>query len=529
MKYSRIMSAVMSTPWAMRADKLMTIVSFLRFKADGGEVSAEEIALVKQPAKEPIYIAMQDAPHTCSSILLPEAVEAAKRECAACQAAAPGSSSRSKAGSIAVLPISGTISHRTGLMSDMSGGTSTEKFTQWLRAAVADPSVKAIVLDIDSPGGTVDGVPELADEIYKANQSKPVTAVANTQAASAAYWLGSQAKEFVVTPSGEVGSIGVFGAHEDMSQALDKAGVKVSLVSAGKYKTEGNPFEPLSDEARGALQDSVNSYYDMFTRAVARGRQSDQQSVQNGFGQGRMIPANKAVKMGMADRVATLDQTLARLGARTPMPGSAAKAETDLEIVAGPFGNCDTPHHFGDATPDHKALIQNAHTKGTNCKGWREVTADLKAAAVPHGDSDGKDDSDSWDGPAAENRLAKWASSDGSGDKDKMDWAKYRRGFAWYDSSNPDAFGSYKLPHHDIEDGKFVVVWGGVAAAMASLLGSRGGTSIPEADRKAVYDHLAAEYKLFDKTPPDFHSEQTAPKFDAAIALLEREMEMEAL
>lgn len=308
MKYSRIISAVMSTPWAMRSDKLLTIVSFLRFKADGGEVSAEEIALIKQPAKEPIFIplAFDD-----DELL----------------AANPSNTARSKAGNIAVLPISGTISHRAGLMSNISGGTSTEQFTQWLRAAVADPTVKSIVLDIDSPGGTVDGVPELADEIYKANQSKPVTAVANTQAASAAYWLGSQAKEFVVTPSGEVGSIGVFGAHEDMSQALDKAGVKVSLISAGKYKTEGNPFEPLSDEARAALQDSVNGYYDSFTRAVARGRQSDPQSVANGFGQGRMIPANKAVKMGMADRVATLDQTLTRLGARTPMPNSSAAAD----------------------------------------------------------------------------------------------------------------------------------------------------------------------------------------------------------
>src|SRR6266576_1595301 len=164
----------------------------------------------------------------------------------------------------------------------------------------------------------------------------PVSAVANLQDAKAAYWLGSQAKEFVVMPSGEVGSIGVFGAHEDLSQALETAGVKVSLVSAGKYKTEGNPFEPLSEEARAALQDSVNGYYDMFTKAVARGRSSDSQSVKDGFGQGRMVSANKAVKMGMADRVATLDQTLARLGARTAMPNSnaAAALPNGAEVVA---------------------------------------------------------------------------------------------------------------------------------------------------------------------------------------------------
>lgn len=373
MKYSRIMSAVMSTPWAIRSDKLMTIVSFLRFKADGGDVSPEEIAAIKQTAKEPIYIAL--------AFDGDDALEAAN----------PSSSGRSKAGNIAVLPISGTISHRAGLMADISGGTSTEKFTQWLRAAVADPTVKAIVLDIDSPGGTVDGVPELADEIYKANQSKPVTAVANTQAASAAYWLGSQAKEFVVTPSGEVGSIGVFGAHEDMSQALDKAGVKVSLVSAGKYKTEGNPFEPLSEEARAALQDSVNTYYDMFTRAVARGRQSDPQSVTNGFGQGRMVSANKAVKMGMADRVATLDQTLARLGARTPMPAKAQATETPGVIMSESFQGDATPVSpiDGYAYSENELVITEHDTKIRHYKRGREAAP---AAAVPHVDSDANDD-----------------------------------------------------------------------------------------------------------------------------------------
>ena len=479
MKYRHIISAVMSTPWAIRAEKLSAILSFLAFKADEGEMSEQEIAILKQPAKEPIFYAMEGE----------------------IEAAAPSNSSRSKAGQIAVLPISGTISHRMGMMSEMSGGTSTERFTQWLRSAVNDPSVKAIVLDINSPGGTVDGVPELADEIYNANKVKPVTAVANSQAASAAYWLGSQAKELVVTPSGEVGSIGVFGAHEDMSKALENAGVKVSLVSAGKYKTEGNPFEPLSEEARGALQDSVNNYYDMFTKAVARGRQTDQQSVKDGFGQGRMMPANKAVKAGMADRVATMDQTLNRLGARTPMP-SGANAASAADAVDAAIAASAAP-------------------------------IPLHAGAVAHEQSEGKDDSDSWDGPAAEKRLAEWASSDGSGDKDKMNWAKYRRGFAWYDSANPENFGSYKLPHHDIQNGKFVVVWGGVRAAMSALLGGRGGTSIPASDRKAVYDHLAAEYKLFDKEPPEFHSESEhqppSAELLAAISILEREIELESL
>jgi signal peptide peptidase SppA len=139
--------------------------------------------------------------------------------------------------------------------------------------------------------------------------------VANTLAASAAYWLASAASELVVTPSGEVGSIGVFAIHEDYSAALDRVGVKVSLISAGKYKTEGNPFEPLGEEAQAAVQGTVNDYYDMFIRAVARGRGVSQADVIAGFGEGRVVMAEQAVRLGMADRVATIDEVIGGLQA----------------------------------------------------------------------------------------------------------------------------------------------------------------------------------------------------------------------
>jgi len=116
------------------------------------------------------------------------------------------------------------------------------------------------------------------------------------------------------------------------------------------------------------------------------------------------------------------------------------------------------------------------------------------------------DDKDTWDGDAARGRLAKWASSDSSGDKDNINWSKYAQGFAWVDPENKDNFSGYKLPHHDVKDGKLVSVWGGVRAAMTALLGGRGGTSIPEADRRAVYNHLKKEYNIHDKDVPDFHS-----------------------
>ena len=107
-----------------------------------------------------------------------------------------------------------------------------------------------------------------------------------------------------------------------------------------------------------------------------------------------------------------------------------------------------------------------------------------------------------WDGAAARTAVAKWASSDGSGDKDKVDWTKYAKAFAWFDDQNPHSFGSYKLPHHDVVSGELRVVWNGVHGAMAALHGGRGGIDIPAADHDAVYSHLAKEYGLFKQTPP---------------------------
>jgi ClpP class serine protease len=131
--------------------------------------------------------------------------------------------------------------------------------------------------------------------------------------ASAAYYIGSAADEVVVTPGGEVGSIGVFMAHQDLSAALEQEGVKITLISAGKFKTEANPFESLSDEAKAALQKTVNVYYESFVNAVAKGRDAKASEVRNGYGQGRMVTAKEAVLLGMADRIETLDETIGRL------------------------------------------------------------------------------------------------------------------------------------------------------------------------------------------------------------------------
>lgn len=244
--------------------------------------------------------------------------------------------SGAEGGAVAVVPVYGIIAHRARQVQNLSSpaSTSTELLGAQLRELMGDARVGAIVLDVDSPGGTVDGVPELAAEIRRMRgQGKPIVAVANALAGSAAYWIASQADELVVTPSGQVGSIGVFTVHEDLSKRLEAEGRKLTLISAGKYKTEGHPYGPITDEALAAVTAKVDAYYNMFVSGVAQGRGVPVAQVREGFGQGRTLIAKDAVAEDMADRVDTLERVIERLAAGDrPAPRQRTRAE-DPELA----------------------------------------------------------------------------------------------------------------------------------------------------------------------------------------------------
>jgi signal peptide peptidase SppA len=174
-----------------------------------------------------------------------------------------------------------------------------------VRRALADPSVKTVDLVIDSPGGSVLGLPETADAIHAANRVKPVRAFVTGIAASAAYWLASQASTITLTPSGEVGSVGVLDLHADISKSLDNAGVKITAVTAGEHKTERAPFTPLSDDAKAHMQTSVNEWYGEFLGAIRRGRGA-RVSATSKYGGGRMLGAREALSSGLVDFVSSL-------------------------------------------------------------------------------------------------------------------------------------------------------------------------------------------------------------------------------
>lgn len=239
-------------------------------------------------------------------------------------------------GSVAVIPVYGVIYPKASLMTEVSGATSVTMLQAQLREAVADPSVTSILLDVDSPGGVTDLVPELADEIRDARKSKRVVAVANTDAGSAAYWLASQASEVVVTPSGQVGSVGVFMAHVDRSGQMEREGLRHTIVSAGKFKVERANVAPLSEEAVAAMQGEVDEFYDMFVRAVAKGRGVSVDTVRQGFGEGRMVAARRALEAGMVDRVDTFDATLARMIREDSRRGSAGAVSLAFNPASAP-------------------------------------------------------------------------------------------------------------------------------------------------------------------------------------------------
>lgn len=214
---------------------------------------------------------------------------------------------------VAVVRLHGVLFPRGTMLTETSGAVSAEAFGQALRELVENDRFDAIVIDVDSPGGLSYSIPEVAADMFRLRGRKPIVAVANHTAGSAAYWLASQADELVVTPSGEVGSIGVWSLHVDQSEADKLNGLKYTHVHAGRYKVERNPHQPLSDEARAHMQTFVDEDYRMFVQAVARGRGVSLQTVRQNYGEGRMFRARDALAMGLADRIESLEETLARL------------------------------------------------------------------------------------------------------------------------------------------------------------------------------------------------------------------------
>jgi signal peptide peptidase SppA len=236
-------------------------------------------------------------------------------------------------GGVGIIPVVGPL----GLDFWVShlGGTNTDALCSALREARDDREIKSILLVFDSPGGVVDLIPETAELIRSIDAVKPVVAFIRPMAASAAYWLASQCRQIISTPSGQAGSIGSYILHVDQSRLLDGAGITPTYVfsSVSPFKVEGNSFEALSEEAQRHIQGEVDSIGHQFVAAVARGRRVSDATVRAKYGRGRMLYAQDALAAGMIDRIepTTVDRLWSGRGATLT---AMTAADRDAILIA---------------------------------------------------------------------------------------------------------------------------------------------------------------------------------------------------
>jgi signal peptide peptidase SppA len=213
---------------------------------------------------------------------------------------------------VGIISIVGSLAHRGAYVGASSGVVSYEGIKQQLKAVRDDPKVKAVLLDIESPGGEAIGAMETAAMVRDLRDIKPVTAVVNGMAASAGYAIASGASKIVTIESGISGSIGVVLLHVDFSQNLAEEGIKPTLIHAGAHKVDGNPFEPLSDRVTKSLQADVNTFYDQFVATVAAGRPGLASDAIRDTQADTFIGA-QAIEAGLADDVGSFETALSDL------------------------------------------------------------------------------------------------------------------------------------------------------------------------------------------------------------------------
>lgn len=208
-------------------------------------------------------------------------------------------------GPIAKIDIEGTLVQKLGSLRPWSGLTGYDGIRQNLFAALSDPKVEAIILNIDSPGGEVAGCFDLVDTIYGLRGQKPIWAILDESAYSAAYAIASAADKIYVPRTGGVGSIGVIAAHVDFSQALTAAGIKVTFITYGDFKADGHAEIPLSDEAYERFKADITSMGELFSDTVARNRNISAATVRDT--KAATFMGAKGVALGLADEVAAPD------------------------------------------------------------------------------------------------------------------------------------------------------------------------------------------------------------------------------
>lgn len=372
--FAHIVSRINSTPWLMTEDGINRVLGILeRHMMDDEEEIARHIGLLELDEREP------QGPQIINGV--------------------------------GIIGLEGPIFPKANMMTELSGATSLETFRNDFRTLLGDPSVHSILLNVDSPGGVSDLVMETAREVREANAIKPVISVANTMAASAAFWIASQASEFYITDSGLTGSLGAYTVHIDDTEQLKNRGIIKTVIKAGKSKAAGE--EALNEDTRANLQESINYLYEDFVNEVAQGRNLDSDYVRDNFGDGGVVNPREALRVGMVDGIKTFDSLVGEMTENGGVVGNASAVAamsalhrkgmiSGAEFKTWSDTNSNTPFTFepdlehadpgtaGEPIPREPQMEDDPAVTG----GWR-VPSDLQptfppAAHVPPPTTQGK-------------------------------------------------------------------------------------------------------------------------------------------
>ncbi len=259
---------------------------------------------------------------------------------------------------VAIIPVTGPLFRYANLFTAISGASSYELIARDFNVALENPQIKGIILDIDSPGGEVNGVSELSNMVYAARGKKPVVAYASGDAASGAYWIASAADEIVVSDTSALGSIGVVGMYRGKS---GKQSEDVEIVSS---QSPHKRLDPQTDEGRARLQLRIDSMADVFISTISRNRDVAPEIVQTHYGGGDVMIGARAVEAGLADRVGSLEQLIQELSTSPQSP--------PLEgfFVANPPTPKQekTPMDLETLTKEHPSLVSQIRQEGAKAE-----------------------------------------------------------------------------------------------------------------------------------------------------------------
>ncbi|MDY0105304.1 MAG: S49 family peptidase [Giesbergeria sp.] len=322
MKYPHLAARLFNTPLLVHPGKLDAIIAGL-----GGRLLGTPVEL---------------APAADAAGIAPEMFSTRRGE--------RGDSGYAITDGVAIVHASGALVHRSRMDGASSYLLGYNELATQVEAAQADPNVHAILQVWDSPGGEVSGAFEYAERMHAQRGKKPMWAIADSMAASAAYLGGSAFEHLAVSSTGYVGSIGVVMRHVDFSRALDNDGIRVTHIFAGSHKVDGNPYEPLPKDVQADMQAEIDGLYTLFVDAVAQHRGISADTVR--ATQARVYRGAAAVSMGLADRVATTDQLISELSAQRARTYPAGPSARTTATTTGEHMSGTTPPAPAGAAPN---------------------------------------------------------------------------------------------------------------------------------------------------------------------------------